>query len=155
MRACGPLAVAACLSLAGASAAGQEPAAQAGLAGVRAVACTFSVYATGTWSSGRSQAEVLPARFAVQFDAINVDEGTARVIGDYGPSDIIVRLATGNLHLLQAFSAGPLYLTTIFPKETTPGRLLAVHTRHEWTAVSLPGFTSRPEQYYGECEPRK
>jgi hypothetical protein len=27
----------------------------------------------------------------------------------------------------------------------------AVHTRHEYTMISLPGFTSRPEQYYGEC----
>jgi len=27
-----------------------------------------------------------------------------------------------------------------------------VHTRHEYTEVRLPGFTSRPEQYYGECE---
>ena len=155
MRTGGRLVVVACLSLAGAAATSQEPAAQGGLANVRAVACTFTVYATGTWSNGRSQAEILPARFAVEFDAINVDEGTARVIGDYGPSDIIVRLSTGNLHLLQAFSAGPLYLTTIFPKETGPGRLQAVHTRHELTAVSLPGFTSKPEQYYGECDPRK
>ena len=117
--------------------------------------CTFSVYATGTWRDGRSQAEVLPSRFAVQFEAINVDEGTARVIGDYGPSDITVRLSTGTLHLMQSFSAGPVYLTTIFPKETASGRLQAVHTRHELTAVSLPGFTSKPEQDDGECEPRK
>ena len=31
------------------------------------------------------------------------------------------------------------------------GRWLAVHTRHEYTDVSLPGYTSRPEQYYGSC----
>ena len=31
------------------------------------------------------------------------------------------------------------------------GKLRAVHTRHEYTEVSLPGFTSRPEQYYGDC----
>jgi hypothetical protein len=40
----------------------------------------------------------------------------------------------------------------VFDKETRAGRLQAVHTRHEYTAVSLPGFTSRPEQYYGDCE---
>jgi len=33
------------------------------------------------------------------------------------------------------------------------GKLRAVHTRHEYTEVSLPGFTSRPEQYYGDCTP--
>jgi hypothetical protein len=40
----------------------------------------------------------------------------------------------------------------VFDKENTPGKYKAVHTRHEYTEVSLPGFTSRPEQYYGECE---
>jgi hypothetical protein len=27
-----------------------------------------------------------------------------------------------------------------------------MHSRHEYTDVSLPGYTSSPEQYYGECE---
>jgi len=30
-----------------------------------------------------------------------------------------------------------------------------VHARHEYTEVSLPGYTSRPEQYYGECEAKE
>ena len=25
-------------------------------------------------------------------------------------------------------------------------------TRHEFTEVSLPGYTSSPEQYYGDCQ---
>jgi hypothetical protein len=34
-----------------------------------------------------------------------------------------------------------------------PNRALqAVHTRHENTLIALPGFTSKPEQYYGHCE---
>ena len=58
----------------------------------------------------------------------------------------------GTLHLVQAFREGPLYVTTVFPKETRGGRLQAAHTRHEYTLVSMPGYTSRPEQYIGECE---
>ena len=58
----------------------------------------------------------------------------------------------GTLHLVQAFREGPLYVTTIFPKETRGARLQAVHTRHEYTLISMPGYTSRPEQYVGECE---
>ena len=73
------------------------------------------------------------------------------MVGTYGTSDIIVRLANGTLHLVQMFRDGPLYTTTIFPKETVGKKLQAVHTRHEYTEISLPGFTSRPEQYYGEC----
>ena len=52
---------------------------------------------------------------------------------------------------MQSFREGPVYVTTIFPEETRNASLQAVHTRHEFTKVSLPGFTSRPEQYVGEC----
>jgi hypothetical protein len=62
-----------------------------------------------------------------------------------------VRLSQGTIHFVQAFRDGPLYVTTIFAKESRDGKLKAVHTRHEYTDVSLPGFTSKPEQYYGEC----
>ncbi|HWW88555.1 MAG TPA: hypothetical protein VNZ26_33405 [Vicinamibacterales bacterium] len=119
---------------------------------VKSLSCTFSVLATGTWKNGEAQAELKSTPFSLRFDAINTDEGTARVIGNYGPSDIIVRLSLGTLHLVQIFNEGALYTTTVFPKETRGGKLQAVHTRHEYTEVSLPGFTSRPEQYYGECE---
>jgi hypothetical protein len=49
------------------------------------------------------------------------------------------------------FTTGPLYTTTFIDRETQDGKLMAVHTRHEYTDVRLAGFTSRPEQYYGEC----
>jgi hypothetical protein len=117
----------------------------------RSVRCEFPVMATGTWNKGAAQAETKPAKLSVGFDAINADDGTAQVIGAFGPSDIIVRWSNGTLHFVQSFREGPLYVTTIFPQETAAGRLQAVHTRHEYTTVSLPGFTSRPEQYYGDC----
>ena len=72
-------------------------------------------------------------------------------LGTFGPSDIIVRFAVSTLHLMQSFNEGPLYVTSIFADEAANGQFKAVHTRHEFTAVSLPGFTSRPEQYYGTC----
>ena len=53
---------------------------------------------------------------------------------------------------MQSFRDGPLYITTVFNKESRAGKLKAVHTRHEYADVALPGFTSSPEQYYGECE---
>jgi hypothetical protein len=106
---------------------------------------------TGTWKNGEPVSETKAVKLSLGFDEINADDGTARVIGAFGPSDIIVRLSLGNLHFVQSFREGPLYTTTIFPKETKDGRLQAVHTRHEYTEVSLPGFTSRPEQYYGDC----
>jgi hypothetical protein len=52
---------------------------------------------------------------------------------------------------MQMHGAGPLYTTTVIARETKDGRLMAVHTRHEYTDISLPGFTSRPEMYVGDC----
>ena len=124
----------------------------ASLAAAKSVTCTFPTMAVGTWVNGEPAAKVEPAKLMLRFDAINADDGTARVVGTFGPSDIIVKLSLGTLHFVQSFRDGPLYTTTIFPRENRPGTLRAVHTRHEFTEVSLPGFTSRPEQYYGECE---
>jgi hypothetical protein len=128
-----------------------QPGAQARLANAKSLTCAFSLLATGTWQGGEPKSETKPAKLSLGFDAIEVDDGTARVKGVFGPSDIIVKLSLGTLHFVQSFREGPLYVTTVFPKETRNGKLQAVHTRHEYTEVILLGFTSRPEQYYGEC----
>jgi hypothetical protein len=128
--------------------------AQDRLTSATTLACAFPVVATGTWTKGAPQAAVKTSKLAIQFNNIDRDDGTARVIGDFGPSEIIVRISGGTLHFVQSFREGPLYITTVFPKETHDGRLQATHSRHEYTAVTLPGFTSRPEQYYGDCEVR-
>ena len=83
---------------------------------------------------------------------IDTDASTADAVGRFGPSHIITRLSGDYLHFMQLFNAGPLYVTTIIDRETSGGKLLAVHTRHEYTDVRLTGHTSRPEHYYGECE---
>ena len=127
----------------------QEP-----LANLKNLQCTFPVQATGTWVDGAPKAEVKPAKLTVGFDAIDVGGGTADTVGQFGPLHITVRLTGSTLHFLHMDSGGALYLTTVFAPakgQLTGGKLRAVHTRHEYTEVSLPGFTSRPEQYYGEC----
>jgi hypothetical protein len=122
------------------------------LAGAKSIDCRFTAQAVATWKNGVPQIDVKPSTLSLRFESINTDDGTARVVGMFGPSDIIVRLSEDTLHLIQSFREGPLYATTVFPKETQPGRFQAVHTRHEWTAVALPGYTSSPEQYYGDCQ---
>ena len=89
-----------------------------------------------------------------QLEARNLElKREAEVVGEKlnGKSFIVVRQAGDYLHLMQTYSAGPLYTTTVLARETTEGRLMAVHTRHEYTDVAIPGFTSRPEMYLGEC----
>ena len=63
-----------------------------------------------------------------------------------------VNAALPFLATLSSTEAAPLYVTTIIDRETSEGKLMAVQTRHEYTDVRLAGYTSRPEQYYGECE---
>jgi hypothetical protein len=53
---------------------------------------------------------------------------------------------------VQVLKTGPIYATTVFDAESRDGKLKAVHSRHELTEAVVPGFTSSPEQYYGECE---
>ena len=113
--------------------------------------CEFTTMAVGNWAAAGAVVETKAAKLSLGFRDVNADEGSARVIGPFGPADIIVRLTSGALHFVQSFSDGPMYTTTIFPSESRDGKLKAVHTRHEYTQVSLPGYTSRPEQSYGEC----
>ena len=121
------------------------------LAGTKSLSCTFTVMATGTWKDGTPSGSVATAQFKVAFSNVNVDEGTADADGSFGSSFIVVRHSNDYLHLMQMASSGPLYTTTVLARETKEGRLMAVHTRHGYTDVRLPGFTSRPEMYLGEC----
>lgn len=114
--------------------------------------CVFSLYATGTWRENTPEAEVKTAKLVLEFSSIDTQDGSAISKGGTGPPHIVVRMSPGYLHLLQIASEGPVYLTTVFDQENPGRKFKAVHTRHEYTKVSLPGFTSRPEQYYGECE---
>jgi hypothetical protein len=130
----------------------QTQALQTRLATAKTLTCTFSVVATGNWKEGAPEATTGQAKRTVAFSNVNIDEGTADAGGDLGGSSfIVVRQSTDYLHLMQSHSGGQLYTTTVFARETKEGRLMAVHTRHEYTDVRLPGYTSRPEMYLGDC----
>jgi hypothetical protein len=131
-----------------------EARAQGKLAAAKNIRCTFPVIASGSWKDGKPEAAVKTANLVLEFESINADEGSARLNGGFGTYDIIVRQAGTYLHFIQAFRDGPLYSTTVFEKESSGGKLRAVHSRHEYYDTALPGFTSTPEQYYGECEIR-
>ena len=116
-----------------------------------AVSCTFTSMATGTWQDGAAAATTGGAQLKVDFTAVDTSDGTANAVGDAGKAHITVRAVGNYLTLMQMDPYGALYVTTVFNAEGRNGRLLAVHTRHEYTPVQLRGLTSRPEQYYGDC----
>ena len=129
----------------------QNTALQRKLAAAKTLTGTFATLATGNWQGAKPTAAVTEAKLEVRFSAINVDEGTAEADVGFGAGFISVRYAQGYLHLMQMSEAGPLHVTTVFAAESSPGRLKASHTRHEYSQVMVPGFTSRPEMYLGDC----
>ena len=141
----------------------QTPHAQApspvALADVQRLKCAFTHKAVGTWEKDLVPAvELLPAQLSMVFDAIDTQDGTANVTDvtapDAGAPHITVRVLSNNLHFLAMNISGSVYLTTVFAdRESRAGQnFKAVHTRHEFTPTRLTGWTSRPEQYYGQCE---
>jgi hypothetical protein len=139
------------MALAAPGAAPQGSSASAALAAAKKVSCDFPLYARGGWKEAEPEAEVKRTSLSFRFEDVDSDGGTARAIGSFGASDIIVRLTVTALHFVQSFRDGPLYITTILARQVKNGRFLAVHTRHEYAEIDLPGFTSKPEQYYGTC----
>lgn len=128
-------------------------AAQGRLATVKSIRCSFARMVTATWKKdGQPDAAPKPAALVLRYESIDADDGTAQLKSGTMGSDVIVRLTGEYLHFMQVFRTGPLYTTTVFDKDGAGGKLKAVHSRHEYFPLPLPGSTSSPEQYYGECE---
>jgi hypothetical protein len=132
-------------------AAAQEPIT---LSSVTAMTCTFPIMWLGNWNkAGDAEGAAQKSDLVLKYLQIDTSDGTAEVAGFTGNFYITVRVVPNvALHLLHMDAAGPVYITTVFNKQSHPGKFKAAHARHEYTDVSLPGFTSRPEQYIGECE---
>jgi hypothetical protein len=129
------------------------------LANVQRLKCSFTHKALGTWEKDLAPAiDMTPAKLSMVFDAIDTQDGTANVTEvtapDAGAPHITVRLLANNLHFLAMNVSGSVYLTTVFAdRDSRAGQdFKAVHSRHEFTPTRLTGWTSRPEQYYGQCE---
>jgi hypothetical protein len=132
----------------------QAQAPQAGrLGSAMSIRCTFPRMTVGAWNTaGAAEASARSSSLTLRFESIDIDQGTASLRTGSQGSDVIVRLEGGYMHFMQSFRTGPLYTTTVFDLDGGSGKLKAVHSRHEYFAVPLPGSTSSPEQYYGECE---
>jgi len=105
--------------------------------------CVFHLATSGSWVKGEPKVRIDAATLSLAFDAIDVNDGTARAIGEFSTSDIIVKASEGGRHFLQVFRSGPIYLTTVFDADVPGRKMRAVHTRHEASGIS---------QYFGECE---
>jgi hypothetical protein len=126
---------------------------QGRLATVKQLRCTFKQNAVGGWTKdGGANAAVKPSTLVLRLEAIDVDSGTAQLKTGSMTSELTVKLTGSYLHFMQSFRSGPLYTTTVFDNAVPGAPFKAVHSRHEYFDVPVPGSTSSPEQYYGDCE---
>ena len=147
--------VLACVALAGAVAPSAQTTDKNPLAGVKSLKCKFPVYTVGAWKNGESQAQVKQAQeFSLEFDQINTDDGDARVTGTAGATHITALLTLSSLHFMERSVLGTLNITTVFSGDVNAKRLRAVHSRHDYLPMSLPGYVSEPtvSQNYGYCD---
>jgi hypothetical protein len=122
------------------------------LASIKSLTCTFARGVLAKWNGGEPEVNARTTALTLSFKEIDAEEGSAQLMDPLGSVDVIVKLSGNGLHFMQSLPEGAVYLTSVFDKETRDGKLRAVHTRHAQTDVALPGFTSSPEQYYGECQ---
>jgi hypothetical protein len=125
------------------------------LAQVKALKCRFTIYASGSW--GKTTQEPQPETLSVEIDEIDTDSGSGRVTGTAGPSDVTALLTISSLHFMERSVTGTLNVTTVFSGEPGAKTFRAVHTRHDYLPLSLPGYLSEPSvsQHYGICETTK
>jgi hypothetical protein len=145
-------AVLALLSAYAASAQGTE---KNPLALVKSLKCTFPVYAVGSWKGGVPQSQIKQAeQFSLTIDEIDTDSGSGRVTGTSGPVEVTALLTVSSLHFMERSVTGTLNVTTIFTGEAGAKRFRAVHSRHDYLPMSIPGYVSEPtvSQNYGMCD---
>jgi hypothetical protein len=125
------------------------------LALIKSFKCSFPVYSVGAWKTGEPQAQIKQAdQFTLTIDDIDTDSGSGRVTGTAGPVEVTALLTVSSLHFMERSVTGTLNVTTIFVSEGGVKKFRAVHSRHDYLPMSIPGFTSEPTvtQNYGTCE---
>ena len=124
------------------------------LAKIKTLKCVFEAYATGAWKNGEPLAQAKVGQLSIQIDSIDTQDGSARFVGVGEAAHIVVQLSGWSLHFLETGNTGSVNVTTVFTQKSRGAKLKAVHSRHDYLEMSMPGFTSEPtvSQYYGECE---
>jgi hypothetical protein len=66
-------------------------------------------------------------------------------------------LTLSSLHFMERSVTGTLNITTVFSGPADATTFRAVHARHDYLPMSLPGYNSEPSvsQHYGTCESLK
>lgn len=91
----------------------------------------------------------------MQFDAIDREAGTARLIGNAGSADVHVFETRSGLHFLEQTPGGNITVTTVFrdrPAGLQSSQLAFVSSRHIVLGMAIGRPDPVPSQYHGVCE---
>lgn len=121
------------------------------LAAATRIECRFTEKVTSIWEEGVPSTTVEAAELELSFFDIDVESGTAEAGERFGDSFVVMRYANGYLHFMQSLADGPLYVTTIMARETAGGRIMALHSRHQYSPSISAGFNRLPVTYIGDC----
>lgn len=111
-----------------------------------------------TWDAGVPK--FTSARFPsegdhIQFDAIDRENHSARLIGNAGVSEVRVIESDRGLHFLEYTPSGNLNVTTVFsaaPKGLPPRSFVFVASRHLDLGDPATGPSIIASQYHGTCK---
>lgn len=126
--------------------AGAAAGAQEELLRARSLKCTFGPGTVADWEKGSPRMESDKFGKPLNYDAIDLKNGRARVISSSGATDLTVTAGPYGLTFTENFIAG-ISITTVFSKYKKGTReFIAVLSRH--VAVLGPPL---PSQYHGTC----
>jgi hypothetical protein len=133
--------------------AGQQPAQPAGALGtVKALACSFPVYATANLAGTPPQPIGQKQDFSFTLDSFDLKKLRARVVGSSGGSAPASLLASPiGVTVIEQTLIGNVNMTTVFAAGGHDDTRLAVHSRHIGDPDGLPSVS----QAYGTCTIQK
>lgn len=120
---------------------------------VKGLKCRFPAATTAAWKSGEPQPQTKTQELLLTISEIDVQDGTAEVVGTAGRSFVTAVLSGWSMYFVES-SVGQLNVTTVFAQEASPKKLKAVHSRHGYLQMQVGRFISEPSvsQNYGDCE---
>ncbi|WP_041280387.1 hypothetical protein [Desulfosudis oleivorans] len=118
------------------------------LLAAKCLKCNFQEGVSTSWPGKEINVESCQWKSETVFDAMNIRQARARVIGNQGTSDVMLLGSPSGLTFLESTCAGNMIFTTVFPFYK-PGtdEFCAVMSRH----MNLTN-KALPSQYYGTCK---
>ena len=120
---------------------------------VKSLKCRFPAATSAVWKTGEPQPQTRTQDMRLEISEIDVQDGTAEIIGTAGRAYVTAVLSGWSLYFVES-SVGQLNVTTVFAQEAAPRKLKAVHSRHGYLQMQVGRFIAEPSvsQNYGECE---